>query len=119
MALQKFVRDVKKLSEAEIPKISVITSDNNPGAITVLIEGIRFDITADNYPISSPLIIYINAMGERKRIGKFSDWSPVGGLIGVVYTLMLDYLPEIIEENLNESSANSDISILNTMTSSY
>jgi hypothetical protein len=113
MISKQFKKDVELLSGTEIPDTFIIADKVDSGCISVIINGILFKIKADNYPFLCPIITYINGAGEKERINFLSDWNPVGNLVSLVYTLMLDYIPYINDGTMHIER----VSLLETMKS--
>ena len=97
-ALRWFRREIDKLINTGVPDTCIILDNDNPMHITMVINGISFNIEIRNdYPFSSPYVSYINSSNIPVTVNFASEWSPVISLVTIAYTLMLDYVPNIIE----------------------
>lgn len=115
MPLKFFERDVGRLIETDIPNTSITSDKNDPETINVNIDGLIFVIKAKpDYPLGCPDVSYIISNGKNIDVNFSDDWHPASGLVTLIYTLMLDYVP-IIRQFDYES--NSNISIIESMVS--
>ena len=98
MAEKRFARDLEILATSEIPDTFMIQDEHDPKHVTILISGITFDIYANTaYPFLPPKATYINSRDEVVIMKSFTGWSPGSTLNDVVYSILLDDLPTIIE----------------------
>ncbi|CAH6419766.1 Hypothetical protein HVR_LOCUS844 [uncultured virus] len=115
MAVRTFLKDLKVLIETEIPDTIIIPDEDDVKHITIIIKDITFHFNSTNdYPFSPPKISYVNRDDKLIPVNILLNWSPVIALTGLVYALMLDYIPCITDVQL-DPNVDPSLSILDTM----
>ena len=114
MPLKYFERDVRRLIETNIPNTYIETSTVDPATLNVIIDGLMFIIRAKpDYPLGCPDVFYIESDDKNVSLNFPDEWHPAGGLVTLVYTIMLDYVPIIKQfdklEGVNENNSNTSI----------